>query len=112
MRWLSGRPLLGDKVTAAPKVIVEKDMGLSHGEFFRTIASALGTDDFEAWDTGVRLASTGKILEIHLGEQGERRIALLAVPRTLVTLEFTGYVQAEVDAAIKRFDMMFKRGGG
>lgn len=112
MRWRSGHLWRVGEVSIASKVVIKKDMGLSHREFFRTITSALGTDDFESWETGIRLTTDGMKLEIHLGEQGERRIALLAVPRTLVTLEFTGYTKTAIDTAIKRFDMMFKRGGG
>lgn len=93
-------------------ISVVKEMGLSHREFFRTIASALGTDQFKKWDTRVLLTTGDQVLDITLGEEGERRIALMVVPRTMVTLTFTNYTHAQADAALKRFDMMFKRGGG
>jgi len=112
MRWPSGHLSQAGKRFVTDTVVIKKEMGLSHREFFRTIASALGTDDFESWDTGVRLLAGDKKLEIRLGEQGERRIALLVVPRTMVTLEFTGYTEGERNASVKRFDMKFKRGGG
>ena len=97
---------MGDPIT------VVKEMGLSHREFFRTIASALGTDQFEKWDTRILLTTGDQTLKITLGVEGERRIALMVVPRTMVTLTFTSYTQAQADAVLKRFDMMFKRGGG
>ena len=94
------------------EIIIEKEMGLSHRDFFRTIANALGTDDFESWGMGVRKTSGDKVLEIKLGPEGERRIAMMVMPRTMVTLSFTNYDEVEAKAAVKRFDMMFKRGGG
>lgn len=97
---------MGDPIT------VVKEMGLSHREFFRTIVSALGTDKFEKWDTRILLTTRDQTIEITLGVEGERRIALMVVPRTMVTLTFTSYTQAQADTVLKRFDMMFKRGGG
>jgi hypothetical protein len=93
-------------------IIIVKEMGLSHREFFRTIASALGTSQFERWDTRVLLTGGNLILNIELGEESERRIALMVVPRTIVTLTFKNYTQTQADLVIKRFDMIFKRGGG
>ena len=93
-------------------IVVVKEMGLSHREFFRTIISALGTDQFKKWGTRILLTTGDQTLEITLGVEGERRIALMVVPRTMVTLTFTDYTQAQADVALKRFDMMFKRGGG
>ncbi len=94
------------------QITVVKEMGLSHREFFRTIVSALGTDQFEKWDTRILLTTGDQTLKITLGIEGERRIALMVVPRTIVTLTFTSYTQAQADTVLKRFDMMFKRGGG
>ena len=93
-------------------IIIVKEMGLSHQEFFKTIASALGSDQFERVGASVLLTTGRLILKIELSEESERRIALMVIPRTVVTLTFINYTQAQVDAAIKRFDMVFKRGGG
>jgi len=87
-------------------------MGLSHADFFRTIASALQTDKFRKSSNSVVLDDGTRNLKITLGPQKERRIALLAIPSTMVTLAFTGYSQDEIGDAIKAFDRAFKRGGG
>jgi len=92
--------------------VFEKEMGLDHAEFHRTIANALGTDAFERRDDGVTLTEAGRRLEVTLGPEGERKIALLRIPVTRVTLTFSGYSEDEIDAAVKRFDMTFKKGGG
>lgn len=97
---------------AAP-VVVEKEMGLSRPEFFRTLAAALGTSAYTVEGDRVVLdGEGGRRLEITLGPEGERRIALLTVPMMQVRLEFTGYGTFEAAAAIAKFDRMFKRGGG
>ncbi len=92
--------------------VIEKEMGITHSDFFRTIPRALDSQDYQQSSTGVVLETDGRRLEIAIGPQGERRIALMVIPRTQVTLTFTGYEDADIKAAIKRFDMMFKKGGG
>jgi hypothetical protein len=93
-------------------IVIVKEMGLTHQEFFRTIASALGTDQFERGVAQVLLTTGDLILNIELSKESERRIAQMVIPRTVVTLTFKNYTQTQTDVAIKRFDMVFKRGGG
>lgn len=92
--------------------VVEKEMGITHSDFFRTIPRALGSEDYTRSTNGVVLETDGRRLEIVVGPEGERRIALMVIPRTQVTMTFSGYEDAEIKAAVKRFDMMFKKGGG
>ena len=92
--------------------IVEKEMGITYRDFFRIIGNALGADDFKSWSSGVRLVQGDKQLEIQLGPEGQRKIALMVIPRTMVTMTFTNYSDNEIKTAVKRFDMMFKKGGG
>ena len=94
------------------EIVIVKEMGLSHREFFRSIASALGSDQFERGDAHVVLATGDQILNIELSKESKRQIALMVIPKTVVTLTFKNYTQVKVDVAIKRFDMVFKRGGG
>ncbi len=94
------------------EAVVEKEMGLSHADFFRTIANALGTDAFETTADGVTLDEEGRRLSITLGPESERRIALLSIPVTPVTLRFIGYPEDEIARRLKKFDQTFKRGGG
>jgi len=93
-------------------IVIDKEMGLDHAEFHRTIANALGADSFERRDDGVTMVEGDRKLEITLGPEGERKIALLRIPVTQVTLAFTGYSDDEMKAAVERFDMIFKKGGG
>ena len=54
----------------------------------------------------------GRTLRIRLNAEGERRIANLALPRTIVEFRFEGYTDALVEAFLQRFDRSFRRGGG
>ena len=92
--------------------VIEKEMGMTHSDFFRTIPRALGSEDYTRSANGVVMETDGRRLEIVVGLEGERRIALMVIPRTQVTMTFSGYDETEIKAAVKRFDMMFKKGGG
>ncbi|MBC8267444.1 MAG: hypothetical protein H8E36_01710 [Rhodospirillaceae bacterium] len=92
-------------------VVIEKEMGISHTEFFRNIPRVLG-EDFSKQTDRVILEGDDKSLVISISEQGERRIALFVLPVTCVTLTFKGYGEAEITKTIKAFDRAFQRGGG
>lgn len=93
-------------------VSVEKEMALTHADFFRIIAGALGTGDFEKKPDGVILEDGDKRLEVTLGPERSRRIAMMEIPACDVTLVFSGYGEEERAAALKLFERMFQKGGG
>ncbi len=92
--------------------VVEKEMAVTHSDFFRTLPRALGTSAYRKIGAKVTHTEGDKRLEITLGPERTRRIAQLSVPATDVTLEFSGYTDAEAAAALKLFDRMFQKGGG
>ena len=51
-------------------------------------------------------------VEIVLGPQQERRIALLRLPFAEVSFTFRGVPEARQQAFKKHFDLYFQRGGG
>ncbi len=93
-------------------VTVEKEMALTHADFFRVIARALGSDDFEKKPDGVVLQDGDKRLNITLGPERVRKIALMEIPACDVTLVCSGYGEQERTAALDLFDRMFQKGGG
>ena len=99
-----------DRDTAG--VVFVKEMGIEHREFFRLLPKALGSADFRVDGGHIRYGDGDKRMEITLSPEGERRIALLRMPVTLVEIAFHGYTDAEVEDAMRRFDMHFQRGGG
>ena len=93
-------------------VTITKDMGVTHAEFFRVLPVALGTEAYSSdgarvvWEDGTRR------LEITVGPEGTRQIALLRLPRTEVALSFSGFSDAARAAALAVFDRAFQRAGG
>ncbi len=112
--WPFGLPSRGADVPHKPDnpFVVEKEMALTHADFFRAIAGALGTDDFEKKPDGVVLEDGEKRLEVTLGPERSRRIAMMEVPACDVTLVFSGYGEEERAATLDLFERMFQKGGG
>jgi hypothetical protein len=89
-----------------------QEMGITHREFFRLLPNALGSADFRVDGGHIILGGDERHIAITLSPEGERRIALLTIPVTHVEIAFHGYTDAEVEDAMRRFDMHFQRGGG
>ena len=96
---------------AAP-VVITKEMALTQAGFFRGIAKALGTGAYAETADGVLLEQDDRRLEITLGPERRRRIALMEIEIMDVTLVFSGYSKEERAAALATFDRAFQRGGG
>ncbi len=90
----------------------DKEMTISHRDFFRILPGALGTGDFRIDGHRITVGVGGRRLEIVVSPETRRRIALLALPVTHVSLEFVGYDTEQAAAALARFDRAFQRGGG
>lgn len=93
-------------------VVITKEMALTRAAFFRGIAKALGTEAYEETSDGVVLDRDDRRLEITLGPERRRKIALMEIEVMGVTLIFSGYSEAERAAALAVFDRAFQRGGG
>jgi hypothetical protein len=91
---------------------VEKDMSISHAEFFRSLAHLLRGEDFELRGDGATIRRGPGTVEIRLGPEGQRRLGNFALPRTPVEIVFDGCPDAEARVFLKRFDDVFRRGGG
>ncbi len=97
----------------ADTVVVEKDMALAHRDFFRLAPKAFPDGNYDLKPAGlVREDGDGRHLEITMGPEGERRIALLSITTTPVTLVFTGYTDDDRTQTLVEFDRAFQKGGG
>lgn len=93
-------------------VTIVKDMGVTHADCRRILPQVApevplrwrGHTAFARWPD--------RQVEIELGPEQCRRIASLTLPRTLVTLRFTGFSEATRKAWLSQFDRRFQRGGG
>ena len=93
-------------------ITVEKEMSISHGDFFRILPSAFDGETYRVDGNRVTVGTADRRIEITLSEETQRRIALLTLPVTHVRLDFIGYSADEAAAALARFDRGFQRGGG
>lgn len=87
-------------------------MALTRTGFFRGIAKALGTDAYQEMPDGVVLEDGGRRLEIILGPERRRKIALMEIEVMDVTLLFRGYSEDMQTKILVAFDRAFQRGGG
>ena len=92
--------------------IVKKEMALTHDDFFRIIPRALGAENFDRTATGIFLEEGDKRLQITIGIERMRKIALMEISACDVRLEFFAYTEADRETALDLFDRMFQKGGG
>ena len=97
---------------AAATLAIDKEMGISHAEFFRILPAALPGFHLTLKDGIVDANDGERRVEISLAPEGRRRIALLELPVTRVRLVLRGYGNEEAGAVVTRFDRAFQRGGG
>lgn len=87
-------------------------MGISHAEFHRIRPALCDDAEVELLDNGLRARWSNRYLTITLAPETQRRIALLSLPSTLVTIEFFGFTDEQRAAFLAHFDRRFQRGGG
>ena len=92
--------------------VIEKEMAVTHAEFFRSLQNALQGEQCEIDGVSVRISSASGTWAIELGPEGRRKIALLSLPQTHVKLIFKDYTERDRKLALERFDRAFQRAGG
>ena len=94
-------------------VIITKQMGITHAEFIRLLPRAVKSHHFWVHASHVRIEEGhGKHIDIELGPEAMRQIALMRIATTEVTLSFIGYDDEEREAFLAQFDRSYQRGGG
>lgn len=99
-------------VNASDHFVLDRQMGLTHDDFFRTIPSVVNGYTHEIDTNGITVSFDGGTIEIWLGDQGERRIASLVLPTTPVRFEFRNLDVTQRTRFLEHFDLYFRRGGG
>ena len=93
-------------------ITLRREMGISHADFFRSLPAAIEPGSFRLVDDTVWIETPAGELQIRLSPQGERRIAALRLPVTVIEFSFPGWTQDRVNEFLARFDRYFRRGGG
>lgn len=89
-----------------------REMAVTHGDFFRILPNAMGTVPYQINGLSVSGELGAGSVNISVGSEQERRIALLSIPYCAVTFEFKNVTQQEIDAFESHFLLRYQRGGG
>ena len=95
-----------------PDIAYSREMGLTHADFWRLLPRAMGDHPYTIDNNVVRATVDAGQLEITLGQQEVRSIALLRLPYSVVSFAFTGVEEIRQLAFKAHFDLHFQRGGG
>jgi len=94
-------------------IIVEKEMGLTHKEFYHKISRLLENTTYLQIDNKIKFEIEGKKIDIILGKEDIRILSVSArLPMTRVKIVFYGFEQIGVDKFVRRFNLRFLKGGG
>ena len=96
----------------ADRMVVVRDMGLSHREFFRSLQTLAREWQCQIRIDGVLIDYDGGEIDIILGKEGRRRIAAMSLPRTEVRFCFSRLTPLQRENFFYRFDLAYRRGGG
>lgn len=96
----------------AGRIVVVRDMGLSHREFFRSLQPLEREWQCQIRDDGVVIDYDGGEIDIVLGKEGRRKIAAISLPRTEVRFGFSRLSALQREKFFYRFDLAYRRGGG
>lgn len=90
----------------------EREMGCTEADWLRWLPGAVGDHHWKLQDhsAGVRICDGALGLKWQVGEP--RVIALIRMPRLLVSFRFAGVDDAQRHAFMTRFDLYMQRGGG
>lgn len=93
-------------------VVCNREMGLTHTDFFRILPKALHRYAYTLQNLEVVVVDGGRRLIIRLGPERVRQIGSLRLPKTEISFEFHGYSGEQITAFLGQFDRYYHRGGG
>ncbi|EIJ41240.1 hypothetical protein BegalDRAFT_0320 [Beggiatoa alba B18LD] len=88
------------------------EMSISHHDFFRTFHQAFNDCLYQKQGNTITRQENNQQLTITLSPETQRRIALICLPVTHITLTFKGYSPRFVHDFIRQFHQAYQRGGG
>lgn len=98
---------------AEPPFRLTRIMGVSHGEFFRLLPRAVQNAPVaQQGDQEVVVETAQGRVAIALGAESARKLGMLELSETEITMEFIGFTAAARRAFLARFDLAFQKRGG
>ena len=90
----------------------EREMGCTEAEWLGWLPAAIGDKPWQRDRNSVQVDIGAGRLSLSWTVGSLRVIALLRLPRLLVSFRFAGLSESERHAFMKRFDLYMQRGGG
>jgi len=91
----------------------EREMSISHQDFYRLLPIALKNIDYEiSNDNQINLSYAGGKLQIAPGNEHKRKIASLELPVLLVVFTFVDIPEDDISLFFTNFSRTYQRGGG
>jgi hypothetical protein len=94
------------------KHIIQREMTITHDDFFRLLPRALENREFEIINDTVLVKLNIGTLKISLTTESIRTIGSLKLPVSSVTFSFENSPEMECLSFFKDFDLAFQKGGG
>ena len=92
--------------------IFEREMTITHRDFFRILPKALKDYLYQQHENVINVTLEEGEIAITLSEEGVRQIASLSLPVTNVTFQMKNVVKKSKKAFFKQFDRAYQRCGG
>jgi len=90
----------------------EREMTISHSDFFRILPKALKSYPYEQVVNVITVTLDKAEITIILSEERRRQIASLSLPVTDVTFQLKNVAESTKNEFFRQFDRAYHRGGG
>ncbi len=90
----------------------DREMGCTETEWLGWLPQAMGSVDWQQQPGSAHAQLGDGSLDVYWQTGQPRRIALISMPRLLVSFRFEGLDDSQRYAFMKRFDLYMQRGGG
>ncbi len=92
---------------------IAMEMGFTEADFLRTISIFMAGKPYQVEGSRIRIAEEEREITISLSGHRERKIGpTVSFPLMDVEFVFSGFGEEERKAFMKRFELIFRRGGG
>ncbi|HSR63853.1 MAG TPA: hypothetical protein VLN56_10660 [Gammaproteobacteria bacterium] len=94
-------------------ITINREMTITHADFFRILPKALRNCDYtvSSDEVQVKTGTDGRVI-ILLSEEKRRRIGSISLPVTGVELRFEGMSEQSTRKFLAGFDRAYQKGGG
>ena len=89
-----------------------REMSITHKDFFRLLPKAVNGAATVRQGNQVSITTAAGQVTITLTPETSRKLGLLTLPVTGVTLEFDGFSATAQAQFLARFDLAYQKGGG